>query len=130
MSYLKVWLLRVLVCGLAYGDVTSVSPEQAVATMKKDPKIVVVDIRTPEEFAGGHIKGAINISMNDKEFAQKLAKLDRKRTYLMHCRSGGRSSASLPVWEQLKFESVLHLSSGTLGWVKAGQPLEVSKKKN
>ena len=110
-------------------EVTAITAERAAARLKKDPKIVVVDIRTPAEFAKGHIKGAVNINMNSKDFAAKLAKLDRDKTYIMHCRSGGRSASSLPVWKRLGFKKVLHLSSGTLGWVKAGQPLVVSKKK-
>ena len=129
MTTLKIWLFGFLICGLACGDVTTVSVERAVARMKKDPKIVVVDIRTPDEFAKGHIKGALNINMNDKDFSKKLAKLDRKKTYLMHCRSGGRSSASIPVWNRLGFKNVLHLAAGTLGWVQDGQPLVVPKKK-
>ncbi len=116
-----------LLIGFAVADVTPIGADKAAAKLKKDPKIVVVDLRTPKEFAAGHIKGAININMNDKAFAAKLGKLDRKKTYLMHCRSGGRSSASLPVWKRLGFENVLHLASGTLGWEKAGQKLEVPK---
>jgi rhodanese-related sulfurtransferase len=115
--------------GMSVADVTGISVERAVARMKKDPKIVVVDIRTPEEFAKGHIKGAINVDVNDKSFAKKLAKLDRKKTYLMHCRSGGRSAASIPVWDRLGFKNVLHLAAGTLGWVQEEQPLVVPKKK-
>tara|TARA_B110000881_G_scaffold97921_1_gene86038 strand:+ start:597 stop:1001 length:405 start_codon:yes stop_codon:yes gene_type:complete len=116
-----------LLVGFVGGDVIPIGAGKAAAKLKKDPKIVVVDLRTPKEFFAGHIKGAININMNDKNFAAKLGKLDRKKTYLMHCRSGGRSSASLQVWKRLGFEKVLHLASGTLGWEKAGQQLEVPK---
>ncbi|HAE17644.1 MAG: thiosulfate sulfurtransferase [Verrucomicrobiaceae bacterium TMED137] len=129
MARLNLGLLFFLICGLAYADVTTVTVKQAVERMKKSSEIIVVDIRTPEEFAKGHIKKAINVNMNDKSFAKKLTKLDRTKTYLMHCRSGGRSTASLPVWNRLGFKNVLHLSSGTLGWVRAGQPLVVAKKK-
>ena len=116
-----------LLVGFVGGDVIPIGAGKAAAKLKKDPKIVVVDLRTPKEFFAGHIKGAININMNDKNFAAKLGKLDRKKTYLMHCRSGGRSSASLQVWKRLGFEKVLHLASGTLGWEKAGQQVEVPK---
>lgn len=129
MARLKLGILGFLICGLASADVTPVTVKQAVERMKKFSKIIVVDIRTPGEFAKGHIKKAININMNDNDFSKQLAKLDREKTYLMHCRSGGRSTASLPVWNRLGFKNVLHLSSGTLGWVKAGQPLVVAKKK-
>ena len=129
MAKLKFELLGFLICGLAYADVTPVTVKQAVERMEKSSEIIVVDIRTPEEFAKGHLRKAINFNMNDEGFAKQLAKLDREKTYLMHCRSGGRSTASLPVWNRLGFKNVLHLSSGTLGWAKAGQPLVVSKKK-
>jgi len=114
--------------GASFADVTAISASKAAAKLKKKPKVVVIDLRTPKEFASGHIKGAININMSDKEFAAKLGKLDRKKTYLMHCRSGGRSSASIPVWNRLGFKNVLHLASGTLGWKKAGLKLTVPKK--
>lgn len=129
MARLKLGFLGFLICGLACADVTPVTVKQAVERMKKSSEIIVVDIRTPGEFSKGHIKKAINIDMNNKDFAKKLTKLDREKTYLMHCRSGGRSTASLPVWNRLGFKNVLHLSSGTLGWVRAGQPLVVAKKK-
>lgn len=121
------FLSLLLLAGAAFADVTPIGADKAAAKLKKDPKIVVIDLRTPKEYAAGHIKGAININMQDKNFSAKLGKLDRKKTYLMHCRSGGRSSASLPVWKRLGFENVLHLASGTLGWEKAGQKLEVPK---
>ena len=111
------------------GDVLPIGAKKAVVTLGKDPKVVVVDLRTPKEFAKGHIKGAINLDMRDKDFSEKLGKFDRKKTYLMHCRSGGRSSASIPVWDSLGFENVLHLTTGTLGWVKAGQKLFVPAEK-
>ena len=129
MARLKLGFLGFLICGLACANVTPVTVKQAVERMKKSSEIIVVDIRTPGEFSKGHIKKAINIDMNNKDFAKKLTKLDREKTYLMHCRSGGRSTASLPVWNRLGFKNVLHLSSGTLGWVRAGQPLVVAKKK-
>lgn len=111
-------------------EITPISVERAAARLEKeDSEVVVVDIRTPEEFAQGHIKGAININLNADDFAKKLGKLDRDKTYLMHCRSGGRSSASIPVWERLGFKNVLHLTSGTLGWAKEGQPLVKPEKK-
>ena len=114
---------------LSSAEVAEVTVKEAVARMKKEPKLVVIDVRTPREFAKGHIKGAINLNMRDKDFAERLAKLDRKKTYLMHCASGGRSAASIPVWKQLKFEKVLHLTAGAKGWQKAGQTLVIPKKK-
>ena len=107
----------------SFGDVTVISAKRAAAQLKKDPETVVVDLRTPKEFAKGHIKGAINLDLKGKSFAAKLGELDRQKTYVMHCRSGSRSSVSVPIWNRLGFQKVLHLTTGTVGWVKAGEEL-------
>ena len=96
----------------------------AAAMIKETPEIVVLDIRTPEEFSEGHIKGAKNIDFNAADFEAKLSELDRGATYLMHCRSGGRSGKAMPIFEKLKFENIIHLNTGFLDWVESGQPVE------
>ena len=115
--------------GSAFSEVTPITPKEAAARLKKEPKIVVIDIRTPEEFEQGHLNGAVNINMRSEDFEKKLGKLDRDTTYLMHCQSGGRSTASIPVWEKLGFKKVLHLDKGKKGWVDEGLPLVVPLKK-
>ena len=108
--------------------VVNVEAEKVLAVLKADPKIVVIDIRTPEEFAAGHLEKATNIDFKAETFKAELAKLDKEKTYLMHCRSGGRSTASLPVWKELGFKRVIHLDTGILGAEKAGIKLVVEKK--
>lgn len=82
--------------------------------------VIVLDIRTPTEFAEGHIEGALNIDFNADDFADNIEKLDKSKEYLVHCRSGGRSGRSLPTFESLGFEKILHLDGGMLAWVEAG----------
>lgn len=135
MKTLKIISISALLVSLPVSSVAAAEPaakEKAVETvsvvkaedvpkvLEKDPKIVIVDLRTPEEFAEGHIAKAVNINFLAEDFAEKLAKLDRDKTYLMHCRSGGRSSASLETWKKLGFKKVIHLDSGILGYQKAG----------
>jgi len=86
--------------------------------------VVVLDVRTPEEFAGGHVAGAKNLDFNSADFRENLSKLDREKTYLVHCEAGGRSIRSLSRFKELGFKSVVHLDGGFSGWVKAGQPVE------
>jgi phage shock protein E len=88
------------------------------------PPIAVIDVRTPEEFAEGHLKGAQNVDIASPDFAKNLAKLDPSKTYLVHCAAGGRSTRSLSVLEKLGFKSIIHLDGGLNGWKKAGLPLE------
>ena len=104
------------------GVVKNVSPEDAANLLKDHPKIVVLDVRTPEEFAAGHIAGAKNVDFQAADFAAKVAALDRKQTYLVHCATGGRSGKTL---EMMKgFTAVYHLNEGFKAWEKAGKPVE------
>jgi rhodanese-related sulfurtransferase len=114
---------------LVHAGVTDVTVEEASKQLKKNPKTVVIDLRTPEEFKEGHLKGAINLNFHEEDFEKKLAKLDRDQTYLMHCLGGGRSAASIPVWEKLGFKKVLHLKAGKQGWAAEGKPLVVPEVK-
>lgn len=108
--------------------VVNVEAEKVSAVLKADPKIEIIDIRTPEEFAAGHLAKAKNIDFKADTFKSELAKLDKEKTYLMHCRSGGRSTASLPIWKELGFKRVIHLNSGILGAEKAGIEMVQGKK--
>ncbi len=96
----------------------------AAKLLKKDDKVVVIDVRTPGEFAEGHIADARNIDFNSPDFAAELGKLDRSKTYLVHCAAGGRSTRSLAAFKKLGFQSVVHLDGGFSGWAKAGKPVK------
>ena len=89
-------------------------------TLRKDPKVVVLDVRTAEEFADGHIQGAINLDIRGGKFAETLAGLDKTKTYLVHCAVGGRSAKACGQMDGLKFEKVLNLSGGITAWEAAG----------
>ena len=60
--------------------------------LRKDASVVVLDVRTAEEFADGHMPGAINLDIRGGKFAETLAGLDKSKTYLVHCAVGGRSA--------------------------------------
>jgi rhodanese-related sulfurtransferase len=96
----------------------------AAAMMKENPGLVVLDVRTPEEFAEGHIAGAKNIDFKGSDFEARLGELDRSKPYLVHCRSGARSGQSMASFEKLGFENIIHLNTGFNGWQEAGQPVE------
>jgi rhodanese-related sulfurtransferase len=86
--------------------------------------VVVLDIRTPEEFKSGRITGATNINFRETDFEKRIAGLDKGKSYLVHCASGGRSTQSLSVFEKHHFQSVFHLDGGIKAWEKAGLPVE------
>jgi rhodanese-related sulfurtransferase len=84
----------------------------------------VLDVRTPGEFASGHLPGAINLDINGPEFERKIAALDKNKTYLVHCAAGVRSARACQKMSQLKFPHLYNLEGGLKAWEKAGKPVE------
>ena len=85
---------------------------------------VILDVRTPQEFAAGHMPGAVNIDVNSPEFDKKVATLDPKKTYLVHCAAGFRGSKACEKLQKLSFGRVYNLEGGMKAWEKAGQKAE------
>ena len=102
----------------------NITVEDAAKLLNSDHSIIVLDVRTPDEFKSGHIPGAKNLDFFSDDFAKQLAALDKSKTYLVHCASGGRSSQACKVFEKDNFPSVLHLNEGFKAWEKAGKPVE------
>jgi rhodanese-related sulfurtransferase len=95
----------------------------AAAQLLATNQVIVLDIRTPREFAAGHIAGATNINSLSGDFNDKLAQLDRSKSYLLHCAVGGRSTNALPKLVRLGFTNVIHLDGGFKAWQAAGNPV-------
>jgi rhodanese-related sulfurtransferase len=111
----------------ATGTVKNVTPDEAEKLIKENPKMVILDVRTPEEFAKGHIHGAKNIDFNEDDFSKKVATLDPATPILVHCAAGGRSSQALADLKDKK--TIYHLNKGFSAWEKAGKPVETGAKK-
>ncbi|WP_276672018.1 rhodanese-like domain-containing protein [Schaalia cardiffensis] len=80
----------------------------------------LIDVRTPEEFADGHLKGATNIDFNGPDFAEKISELDKDGEYTLYCRSGRRSGLALEAMKAAGFTKVTNAggveqASKTLG---------------
>jgi rhodanese-related sulfurtransferase len=103
---------------------STISAADAAAIADAPPAdLVVLDVRTPEEFAEGHLEGAVLVDFYDADFADQLAALDPDVPYLLYCRSGNRSGQALGVMEQLGFTSVANLDGGIVAWSGAGLPV-------
>lgn len=85
---------------------------------------VVLDVRTPAEFAAGHLAGAVNLDFRAADFEARASKLERSRGYLVYCRTGHRSSLALPILRRLGFTSLYHLGGGITEWQREGLPVE------
>lgn len=84
---------------------------------------IVVDVRTPQEFASGHLAGAININVSDPRFDAQIAALDHKKAVMVYCRSGGRSAAAARKIAAAGFKEIFDLQGGVMNWAGAGFPL-------
>jgi phage shock protein E len=91
--------------------------------LRQNTNAVVLDVRTPKEFAAGHIPGATNIDWNGADFATRAAALDKSKTYLVHCAVGGRSAKASDKMTALQFTNVHNLEGGMKAWEKAGKPV-------
>ena len=115
-------LFLALGCSQADDLAKNVDPKAAQALIT-DQKAVVIDVRTPEEFADGHIAGAKNVDFFSKSFREELGQLDKDAPIVMHCQSGGRSGQALPIFKELGFTKVFHMNGGFRAWSSAGLPV-------
>ncbi|MBI4283359.1 MAG: rhodanese-like domain-containing protein [Chloroflexi bacterium] len=133
---LKKFLLLVLAVILVSGAVLTggcapsrtsqdVSPQEASTLLQNNqnnPDFTIIDVRTPSEFAGGHIADAVNIDYYSATFRSDIDKLDKSKTYLIYCHSGGRSGNTLKIMEELNFNKVYNLLGGIIAWEAARLP--------
>ena len=108
------------------GAITALSAQEASTLIEQhrgDSDFTILDIRTPEEYRRGHIKDAISIDYYSKSFADEIGRLDKKKSYLVYCRSGNRSARLMNLFNKLKFQKIYHLSSGINAWNSEGLPL-------
>ncbi len=85
------------------------------------PERMLIDIRTPEEFAEGHLKGATNIDFYQEDFPARIAALDRDAPYAIYCRSGNRTGQTAALMRSLGFTDVVELEHGILAWEAEGR---------
>lgn len=93
-----------------------------IAAHQGDPDFVVFDVRTPGEFAAGHLEDAVNLDYNSGTFAADVGALDKSKTYLVHCQAGSRSAMATDDMVGMGFVEVYDMVDGFAGWVAAGLP--------
>jgi len=88
-----------------------------------DTSITVLDVRTPMEFAQGHIDRAVNIDFQGSNFEKEVLDLDKDAPIAVYCRSGNRSSQAVKVMEKLGFTNLYDMDGGVIDWAAASKPL-------
>lgn len=112
-----------LAVGTRFPQVTVDQAREMIQKRTGDAEFVILDVRTPEEFAEGHVSGAANVNVMAPDLESRLGALSRGKTYLVYCRTGNRSAKAVQAMERLGFRSVYHMFEGIVGWQKRAFPL-------
>lgn len=122
-------LITLLTMGIVAKAQTQEKPADSIkvtpALLKKieKGKVLLVDVRTPEEYKTGHLKYAQNIDYKKDDFKIQINKLDKNKTVYLYCRTGNRSGKSVDVLKSLGFQNVYNI--GGLEYLKtSGFPTE------
>lgn len=102
---------------------TLCTAEQFEAEMNKAENKIILDVRTPEEYAGGFITDARLYNIYDSDFSARIEKLDRETPVFVYCKAGGRSADAVGQLVSLGFKSVYDLKGGIMAWENSGRKI-------
>ena len=102
----------------------TISVSDASAMIQSYPNLVILDVRTAQEYAQGHVKGAINIPLSD--LPGRIGELDRNRPILVYCQTGVRSAQASTILVNSGFTQVYDMEGGLNAWINAGYPTVTS----
>ena len=95
------------------------APADFAAALKR-PGTTIVDVRTPQEYAKGHLPGAVNVDVSAPDFATQVASLDPSAPYAVYCHSGNRSGVAVAAMADQGLTNAYHLQGGITAWQQAG----------
>jgi thioredoxin len=129
MKLFQLKLIVLLVAGLSAcqhlsNGIQTVNADDFEKALKQNPGANLVDVRTPDEYQGGHIPGAVNIDYQNPNFVERVSKLDKTKPVFVYCLSGGRSAGAAEQLRDAGFKQVYNLQGGFLQWNAAGKPKE------
>jgi rhodanese-related sulfurtransferase len=102
-------------------QVLSIAQFEKLSSKKKSK---IIDVRTPEEVAEGHLVGATTVNFLGANFATEVQELNKNKTYLLYCRSGSRTRKAADAMQKMGFKHVYMLDGGITAWKEAGKQVE------
>ncbi|AQG78196.1 thioredoxin domain-containing protein [Spirosoma montaniterrae] len=121
---MKKILIAILALTTASATAQSLAPDAFEQQLKQSPTAQLIDVRTPGEFGGGHLRGAQNIDFRQAAFAQTISGLDKTKPVFVYCLSGGRSAEAAKLMREQGFAAVYELAGGYLKWTTKLKPVE------
>jgi rhodanese-related sulfurtransferase len=111
---------------IAQGFLLKVSPVAAYAIVALNAghaDFTVIDVRTPAEYAVGHLPGALNRDLSSPTFKDDIDQLEKDKTYLVYCASGVRSTAAAKVMQESGFQRIYNMDGGITAWKAQNLPV-------
>ena len=102
---------------------TNIDVNTAQQTLQQS-QVKLLDVRTAEEYAQGHIPGAQNIDFLGNNFSEEIKKLDPQQHYVVYCASGNRSQKATQQMSDLGFTQVQNVLGGFQAWQSQNLPVE------
>ena len=118
VAYLEGGMFAWAVEGLSTAHVRQLSAEELYVMTTKGEEMILVDVRAPREYEGGHIRGAVNIPVAD--LRKRYKELDKNKPTALICSTGHRSSLGASILKQQRFEKVCNVAGGMTGYSTAG----------
>lgn len=130
MRYLNLVLIFLLTACLQTSGQNSeiLTPDEFEKKLSSIKDKQVVDVRTAEEFASGHLAQAVMIDYYKSDFKSQIAKLDKNKPVFVYCAAGGRSGSATEILQDLGFKKVYDLKGGYRAWTSAGKPVSNNQK--
>lgn len=139
-GYLSAVMLAIMlvIAGGCAGEVAESPPEYTVQVIEDisvqeaydliranegNPDFEIIDVRTPQEYAEGHLENSLLIDFYEDTFREDLDMLDKNKRYLIYCRSGNRSGQARDIMQELGFKEVYNMVGGIVQWQADKLPL-------
>lgn len=110
-AVLSLFLMAVLIPGISVAKTSGAKTSGAKTSQSKAADVVILDVRTPQEFRDQAVEGAVNIDVTDSRFIARVNELDKTKTYKLYCRSGNRSSMAESLMKAEGFKHLENLGS-------------------
>jgi len=125
----KIFALFAFLLGCFSGCAQKVFKDADVQEFEKitaEKSVVILDVRTPQEFADGHIKDAVNIDVKADSFKDEALRQlsDKNQMIAVYCRSGRRSVTAANILSSEGYKNIVNLKGGILSWQSEGKAVE------
>lgn len=120
-KHVTFWVLSLLSISAYSSNVSDISQQELFEANSNN--VVIVDVRTPEEFQQGHVPNAINVPLSNIIDNPDILTFSKEKPIVLYCRSGYRAGKAAEALQKYGYTNLRHLEGDMQGWSKAGLPV-------